>query len=198
MTRLRQTVACIALLAAFPEAAIAHTGIGAIHGFFHGFVHPLSGADHLVAMLMVGVLAYQLGGRALWLLPIAFISVMTIGAALGVAGVLVPFVEISILLSCIALGILVSLGLRLPVGLATATVSVFAVFHGYAHGSEIPENIGGLTYAASFISATSMLHVLGVAGGMLLDKSSVSYGDVAVRSTGVVAILVGAILLSGL
>jgi urease accessory protein len=193
-TAIRATAACLALL---PTAALAHTGIGDASGFAHGFAHPISGLDHILAMVMVGVFAWQLGGRALWLVPAAFVLVMALGGALGVAGIEVPFVETGIALSVIVLGAIVALGVKAPVAAAMGIVGLFAVFHGHAHGMEMPENAGGVAYAAGFMIATAMLHVAGIGVGFLIGKAGEGYGPVVVRSTGGIAAVAGVGLLTG-
>jgi urease accessory protein len=109
----------------------------------HGFEHPISGLDHILAMVMVGVFAWQLGGRALWLVPMSFVLMMAAGGALGVAGIDVPFVEVGIAFSVIVLSMGVALGIKTPVAAAMAVVGLFAIFHGHAHGAEMPEDAGG-------------------------------------------------------
>src|SRR5271154_2978188 len=116
----------------FPTAAFAHTGVGDTHGFVHGFMHPLSGIDHILAMVAVGLFAAQLGGRALWLVPASFIGTMALAEAAGAAGIPLPFVEVGIAVSIIALGLIVAFEARPPVVLAMALVAFFAIFHGYA------------------------------------------------------------------
>jgi hydrogenase/urease accessory protein HupE len=119
-----------------PTTAFAHVGIGSASGFIHGFMHPLSGLDHQLAMVLVGIFAYRLGGRALWLVPLTFVSVMALGGFLGVARIPVPFVEVGIALSVIVLGAIVAFGVKAPVAVAMGVVGLFAIFHGHAHGSE--------------------------------------------------------------
>ena len=167
----------IALLAALAFAvatgpALAHPGLDHAVGFGHGFAHPFGGADHVLAMVAVGLLAAQLGGRSLWALPAAFLSMMAVGGALGLAGLAVPFVEAGIALSIVAFGAAIALKLRAPVALATAFVGAFAVFHGYAHGTEMPETLSGLTYGAGFMAATAILHAAGIRLGVLLARLS--------------------------
>src|SRR4051794_25073867 len=146
MSRLALPVA--ALLISVASAAQAHTGIGDTAGFAHGFAHPLGGIDHVVVMVAVGLFAARLGGRALWLVPLSFVSVMIAGGALGMAGIDVPFVEFGIGLSVVVLGLAVAFGLHLPTAAAMALVGVFAIFHGHAHGAEMPESASGLIYGA--------------------------------------------------
>jgi urease accessory protein len=190
--------AAAATLALMPGAAFAHTGVGETSGFVHGFSHPTSGLDHVLAMVMVGVLAWQLGGRALWLVPAAFVLVMALGGALGVAGIEVPFVETGIALSVVVLGAVVALGIRAPVAAATGLVGLFAVFHGHAHGMEMPEDAGGLAYAAGFMIATSLLHMAGIGAGLLIGTTSAGYGPAVVRSAGGLSAVAGLGILAGI
>src|SRR6476646_2123835 len=129
-----------------PRVAVAHVGVGSTSGFAHGFMHPLSGLDHQLAMILVGVFAYQLGGRALWLVPLTFVSVMALGGFLGVAGIPVPFVESDIVLSVIVLGAVVAFGVKAPLAVAMGAVGLFAISHGHAHGSEMPLVASGFAY----------------------------------------------------
>jgi len=119
----------LATLAIFlaPTAALAHVGVGSTSGFAHGFMHPLSGLDHQLAMILVGLFAYQLGGRALWLVPLTFVSVMALGGFLGVMGVPIPFVEVGIALSVVVLGAIVAIGVRAPLAVALGAVGRFAI-----------------------------------------------------------------------
>jgi urease accessory protein len=131
-------------------------------------MHPLSGLDHMTVMIAVGLWAALKGGRAIWAWPAAFVGVMLGGAALGMAHVPVPFVEPGILASVVALGLLVALAVDLPVSAGVAIIGLFALFHGHAHGTEVPENAGGLEYMAGFAVATVMLHAVGIAAGLSL------------------------------
>jgi urease accessory protein len=149
----------------------AHPGHGAeIGGIARGLAHPFTGLDHILAMLAVGLWAVQLGKRALWLLPLSFVSAMAAGAALGMSGVRLPFIEPAILASVLALGMLVAFAARLPLGVSAAAVAVAALFHGQAHGSEISMNSSGLSAIVGFVIATAMLHTFGVAGGLGLQR----------------------------
>lgn len=165
---IRLFVAAVAML--FPAIAFAHTGVGAVPDVAHGFLHPLVGIDHVLAMTAVGVLAYQRGGQALWLVPATFILGMVFGGALGISGVNVPFVELGIALSIIVLGAVVTLGVKAPVAAVMSVVGLFAIFHGHAHGAEIPENASGLAYAMGFIGATGLLHLGGIGIGFLIGQ----------------------------
>ena len=154
-----------AILMATP--ALAHTGAGHASGFAHGSVHPIGGLDHVLAMVAVGVFAARLGGRALWLVPGAFVLAMVTGGALAMAGVALPFIEIGIGLSIVVLGAAIAFRLDLPLAVAMALVGLFAVFHGQAHGAEMPETASGLAYGAGFMLATVLLHAAGIGLGIM-------------------------------
>jgi urease accessory protein len=154
------------LLAVSASAAQAHTGAGSTMSLGHGFGHPFSGLDHILAMVAVGLFAANLGGRAMWLVPASFVSMMSVGGMLGIAGVNVPFVEIGIALSVIVLGAAVALRWNVPVVSAMALVGFFAIFHGHAHGAEMPADASGLAYAIGFTLATAILHALGIGLGL--------------------------------
>ncbi|MGH6943314.1 MAG: HupE/UreJ family protein [Geminicoccaceae bacterium] len=198
MTRsLALRLALAALAALMPTAAFAHTGIGATTGFAHGFAHPLSGIDHILAMVTVGIFAWQLGGRALWLVPATFVGVMALGGALGIAGVSVPFVGLGIALSVAVLGAIVALGVQAPVAVAMGLVGLFAVFHGHAHGTEMPESAAGLAYGLGFMLATATLHVAGIGSGFLIGRAGERHGQLVVRSAGGAVALAGLGILAG-
>ncbi|MFJ1311560.1 HupE/UreJ family protein [Agrobacterium sp. P15N1-A] len=186
------------VLAAMPTVALAHTGVGENSGFFHGFTHPISGLDHILAMVMVGVLAYQLGGRALWLVPMAFVLAMAAAGALGAAGFDVPFVEAGIALSVVVLGMSVALSVKAPAAVVMAIVGLFAVFHGHAHGTEMPDNAGSVAYGAGFMIATALLHVAGIATGFLIGKVGEQHSSRVVRTSGGIAALAGVGILAGI
>jgi urease accessory protein len=180
------------LLAAFlvPSLAQAHPGMpGHVHGFNSGIAHPLSGLDHLCAMVAVGLWASQLGGRMRWLLPVTFVSFMILGGVLGLNGVSIPGAEQGIAASLLVLGILVAAAVRLPVMAGAALVGSFALFHGYAHGAEMPAAASGLSYAIGFVIATIGLHLAGLGLGMLtqrLDsKHLVRYAGAGIAACGI-------------
>jgi urease accessory protein len=150
--------------------AEAHVGIGPTSSFSAGFLHPLSGIDHMTVMVSVGLWAALKGGRALWAWPLAFVSVMLVGGALGMAHVPIPLVEPGILASVVALGVLVALAVDLPISAGAVIIGLFALFHGHAHGTEVPESAGGLEYMAGFALATALLHGLGIAAGLGLGE----------------------------
>jgi len=194
----RSPVCLLATLASIiPSVALAHTGAHT-SGFAHGFAHPISGLDHVLAMVMVGLFAYQLGGRALWIVPLAFVSAMSVGGALGLAGIGVPFIEIGIALSVVVLGALVASNARTPVIAAVAMVGFFAIFHGYAHGAEMPANAAALTYAIAFLIATALLHLTGAALGLGIDKAGQRTGSAFVRVAGAFGLVAGLGIFTGI
>ncbi len=182
-----------------PTAAFAHTGNGMahVHGVAQGFMHPITGADHVMAMVAVGFLAYVIGGRALWLVPASFVSMMAVGGALGMTGGNLPFVELGIGLSIVGIGAAAAFGTNLSVSAAMALVGAFAVFHGFAHGAEMPADASGLTYAAGFMSATATLHAAGIAACFIVAKLAGKYGALAARLGGGLAALAGVAMVGG-
>lgn len=160
------------LLFLFPGMALAHTGAGDSTGLMHGFTHPLGGADHLLAMVAVGLWAAQMGGRALWVVPSTFVAVMALGGVLGFSGVALPFIEEGILLSVLVLGVLVAGAFRLPLTYGAFTVGLFALFHGHAHGAEMPNAMGAASYTLGFVLTTAVLHLAGVALGAYFQKTN--------------------------
>jgi urease accessory protein len=157
----------LALLPALATPAFAHTDAGGAHGFIHGFEHPITGLDHILAMVTVGLFASLLGGRALWAVPASFVTMMLAGAALGIAGLELPAVELGITLSIIVIGSVTALGLHWPIAAAVTLVGFFAIFHGHAHGAEMPLDAGAFGYSAGFASTTLLLHAIGVFVGVL-------------------------------
>ncbi len=147
-------------------SAQAHTGVGSTSGFLHGIEHPLGGLDHLLAMVAIGLWAAQLGGRAMWALPATFVSVMALGGLLGMVGISVPFVEFGILASVLGLGVFIAAAMKLPLPVTLAIAAFFALFHGYAHGVEMPAMASGWAYAAGLVISTLALHACGLAAGM--------------------------------
>jgi urease accessory protein len=189
---LRPTVALALLASATP--ALAHTGAGAAHGFGAGLAHPLLGLDHLLAMMAVGLWAALAGGRAVWAWPAAFVVLMVLGAGAAVSGIAAPGVDVGIALSVVGLGLLVAL--RLPVGvtLGAAVCGAFALFHGHAHGSELPAGAGAGAYIAGFVLATASLHAAGVALGLGIGRVRLPW--IAPLAGGAVA-MTGLALLAG-
>jgi urease accessory protein len=195
MKRFLQLAFLVAFLA--PTAALAHTGVGDTSGFMHGFMHPLGGLDHQLAMILVGIFAYQLGGRALWLVPLTFVAVMAFGGFLGIAGIPAPFVELGIALSVVALGAIVAFGVKAPVALAMGIVGLFAIFHGHAHGSEMPMDAFGLDYGLGFMLATTVLHAVGIGIGFVIGMTTKSLGNNVYRVAGGLASVTGVTILLG-
>lgn len=182
------------LLVALPGSALAHTGHGHVGGLASGLLHPITGLDHVLAMVAVGLLAAHLGGRSLWALPLAFMGTMLIAGAVAVAGLPLPWVEFGILASVLVLGGLIASGRTLPGTLALGLAAVFALFHGYAHGHEMPATASGLIYAAGFVSTTGLLHATGIALGLALGR----FGSAAaVRSAGLAIAVTGVGLVVG-
>jgi urease accessory protein len=157
-------------LCLFPSIALSHTGVGQTSGYVHGFCHPMGGADHLLAMFAVGLWAAQIGGRATWLVPSTFVAVMVLGGVLGFWGVPIPFIEHGILVSVLLLGVLIVAACRLPTVYSALIVGLLAVFHGYAHGAEMPAATEAASYTAGFAMATATLHLSGVGVGMILQN----------------------------
>jgi urease accessory protein len=155
-----------------PTLVFAHTGHGDTNGFIHGFMHPIGGLDHMLAMVLIGVFAYQLGRNAMWLVPTAFLVLMAVGGLAGVSGIPIPFVEIGIALSVVALGMAVALDAKWPVALAMTVVGLFAIFHGHAHGSEMHTAFSPSAYGTGFVLATACLHILGIAVGALISRAA--------------------------
>jgi urease accessory protein len=155
----------------------------------------LSGLDHVAVMVAVGLWAALKGGRALWLWPCAFVGVMLIGGALGMAHVPVPFVEPAILASVVALGLMVMLAVDVPVWAGAAIIAAFAVFHGHAHGSEVAENVSGIEYMAGFALATATLHLTGIGFAQLMTRAQLRP---AIRVAGALCVVIGAGMIGGL
>ena len=196
-TKLIRPSLTAAMVVLTPAVAFAHTGVGDASGFVHGFGHPISGLDHILAMLMVGVFAWQLGGRAVWLVPVTFVGVMAASGTLGIAGIEVPFVETGIAFSVVVLGAIVAFDVKAPAITAMGVVGLFAIFHGHAHGAEIPEDAAGVAYAAGFMIATALLHLCGISAGFLMGKAGEHYGSAVVRLAGGLATVAGVALLVG-
>lgn len=150
--------------------AQAHIIPGDVHGFGSGLAHPLSGLDHVLAMVAVGLWAAQLGGRARWLVPASFVGVMALGGALALAGLRVPFTEEGIMLSLLVFGILIAVAARFPLAASMAIVGLFAFFHGHSHGTEMPANAVGYAYGAGFVLATALLHATGIGIGVSAQR----------------------------
>jgi urease accessory protein len=182
----------IATLLVHTPFAHAHVERGQATGFMLGFEHPWSGLDHVVAMLAVGIWGAQLGAPAVWLLPVVFPMVMAQGAFLGLIGLPLPGVEVGIALSALLLGAMVGGAVRPKLVVAVFLVGAFAVFHGHAHGTELPAGQSGLLYSMGFVIATGCLHGLGIALGLLHRWPA---GKLALRGTGALIAVMGAVFL---
>lgn len=192
-TRPKHLVACVLLACALPVWAHGDAG-DAAGGFVAGFLHPLLGWDHVVAMVAVGLWGAFLGRPALWVLPVVFPLVMALGGMLGLLEVPLPGVNTGIALSAIVLGAVVALAARPPLWVAAVVVGAFAIFHGHAHGTELPDAANPLVFSLGFVIATGLLHVCGIGFGLLVRWPA---GRVAVRVMGVLITLVGLAFLVG-
>lgn len=183
-------IAVLAVVSFFtPSVALAHEASGVGGGLISGFLHPILGPDHVAAMVAVGLLGAMLGAPAIYLLPIIFPLVMAFGGALGVAGVPLPAVEVGIALSAVVLGLMVAAGQKIPLIAAAVVVAVFAIFHGHAHGTELPAAADALAFAVGFVVGTGLLHLAGIVIGVPVRWS---VGRTLVRALG------GAIAIAGL
>jgi urease accessory protein len=183
------------LLCLAPVApALAHTG-DVVGGFTGGLAHPVLGPDHVAAMIAVGLWGAFLGFPAIYLLPVVFPLVMAVGGAVGILGVPLPGTEIGIAVSAVLLGSAVVLAVRPPIGLAAALVGVFAIFHGHAHGAELPPGADALAYSIGFVVATGLLHLAGIALGLLARWPA---GRAVVRTAGGLIALAGVVFLARL
>ena len=198
MKRPRVPIVLLAALAAalaatlWPVVAWAHVERGRAEGFIAGLHHPVSGLDHVLAMISVGLWGAQLGAPAIWLLPVTFPLVMALGGMLGLIGAPLPGVEVGIACSAILLGCAVLREWRPPMGVGAAIVGFFAIFHGHAHGSELPLGASGLHYSIGFVMATGMLHATGIGIGVIHRWS---WGRVALRAAGALVAMAGAFFL---
>jgi len=186
MTLKRSLLALPMLLSGMP--AWAHTGFHEASGFGAGFLHPFGGLDHTLAMLAVGLFAAMLGGRALWAVPASFVLMMLVGGALGHAGVKIPAVEVGIAASVVIFGAILAVGRRCLISLAMALTGLFAVFHGFAHGAEMPAGSETVLYCLGFAAATALLHGAGLATGLALGNRR------AIRLTGALISVAGLVL----
>jgi urease accessory protein len=184
-----QTLAVAALLLLCAEPALAHPQKGEAVGFLTGFRHPISGLDHVLAMVAVGLWGAQLGSPAIWLLPVAFPVVMAFGGMLGLMGIPIPGIEYGIALSAILLGAAVMFEFRPPLGVAAALVGFFAIFHGHAHGTELPPGQSAMLYSMGFVIATGCLHGLGIGIGAVHRWR---WGQNLVRFAGGIVVVGGA------
>jgi urease accessory protein len=155
-----------------PGLASAHIIPGSSHGLHDGFAHPFNGLDHLLAMFAVGLWASQSQGRAMWMIPLTFVSVMVLGGILGLTGAHLPGIEFGIALSVLVLGVLIATATRLQLGWGMGVAGLFALFHGYAHGAEMPAAVSALPFSVGFVLATLLLHGMGIAAGFYFTKQA--------------------------
>ncbi len=175
-------------LLALSTRAHAHAGHDGTSGLVSGFSHPLTGLDHLLAMIAVGLWGAQRGGRAMWIIPASFVGIMTLGGLLGLTHVSLPMVEPAILASVIVLGVAIAVAKELPVYFCAGLVGLFALFHGYAHGVEMPTTASRVGYGAGFLFSTALLHAAGIALGMMCrSRGSTTF----IRYAGAVIALAG-------
>jgi urease accessory protein len=179
---------------AFSGMVYAHEGVGVTGGFLSGFMHPLLGWDHVIAMVAVGLWGAFLGTPGIWILPIVFPLIMAVGGVFGVFGVEIPEVETGIAVSAMVLGAMVAFAARPPIWTAALIVGAFAIFHGHAHGAELPSAANPLAYSVGFIVSTGLLHLLGIIFGLLVRWPA---GKLAVQACGGIIAVVGAAFLSG-
>jgi urease accessory protein len=177
-----------AMLLLSPHAALAHVQRGEAASFFSGLKHPVSGLDHVLAMISVGLWGSQLGAPAVWILPVTFPMVMALGGMMGLLGIPLPGVEIGIALSAVLLGAAVAAEARPKLALAVLLVGFFAVFHGHAHGTELPTGQSGLLYSMGFVAATGCLHATGIGIGLIHRWS---WGERLLRVAGAGVALAG-------
>lgn len=190
----RRITLALAALAATTAPAFAHLNPDEHGSFMAGFSHPLFGLDHILVMVAVGLWAAQIGGKALWAVPAAFVTTMAIGFGLALAGIDLPFVEPAILASVVALGLLVAMAVRLDTAMSAAIVAVFALFHGHAHGGELG-SAGALSFGVGFVIATALLHGSGIALGLGIAR--LSGGAIAARIIGGLTAIAGLVLAFG-
>ncbi len=181
--------------AATAGPAVAHSSEGYGDGFIDGFTHPILGWDHMAAMVAVGLWGAFLGAPAIWILPVVFPLVMAFGAVMGIIGVPVPAVETVIALSAVVLGLMIVFAVKPPVVVSAVIVGAFAIFHGYAHGEGLPATTNAFAYAVGFVISTGLLHLIGIAFGLLVKWPA---GRVAIRSGGGLISLAGIGFLTGI
>ncbi len=196
--KFRTALTVLALSAVFASTAAAHPGHvhgpGVQNAFAAGLFHPLFGLDHLLAMVAVGLLAAQLGGRALWALPAAFLGLMVFGGAAGMAGYPLPANEIFIAISVMVLGVALAVGMKYPLLAAAIIVGCFGMLHGHAHGAELPRLASPLLYSCGFVVATFALHAIGIGTGLLLMRQARFI--TLLRASGAAISIAGGVLLA--
>jgi len=190
--------ALLGVVVAAPATVLAHPGLGGAHDTLHGFLHPIGGLDHVLAMVAVGFVAARLGGRALWAIPGAFLVAMALGGAIGMAGLAMPSPELFIALSVVTLGMVIASGIRLSVAVLAAAVAVFAVFHGFVHGLESDGVRSGIAYGVGFVCGTALLHVTGIALGRMVESERAAWTQYVARAGGCGIAIAGVAMLATL
>ncbi len=185
----------VVLLSVTP--ALAHISATHVTGFLNGIFHPLTGIDHIIAMVAVGLYAANLGGRNMWLVPSAFVGTMMVGGALGFAGLPLPYVEHAIGISVVAMSLAIAAGVRLPTLPSMALVALFALFHGHAHGAEGSALASFLPFAAGFVISTASLHLAGIGLGLGFGALGEVRSLRIQRLAGTVGALAGVAILAG-
>lgn len=184
------------LFAAIPGVAYAHDGTNlGLGGFLSGIVHPVLGYDHLLAMLSVGIISAQIGGRAIWTVPATFVSVMAVGGVLGLINIGLNVTELGIAVSLVILGLVIAAERKIPTLIVMIGVGFFAIFHGYAHGTEMPDTAEPFLYALGFLVGTALIHIAGVVIGDI--SRHYERGKVALRVGGALIALVGLLFIFG-
>lgn len=177
--RILRAASPILIAASYPSLAQAHVGAGPIHSLADGFIHPLTGLDHLAAMLAVGLWAAQLGGRAIWLMPTTFVAMLMLGGIMGIGQMPLPFVEPAIVASIIVLGLSVSTAVSLPMAAGAIVAGMFAVFHGHAHGTEMPLGSVSVAYGLGILGSSAVLLLLGIAFGLAARHANLTWSRYA-------------------
>ncbi len=186
---------CALLLVLVTTSTQAHTDQVTTGGFLAGYLHPLTGLDHMLAMVAVGIWGAALGRPLIWALPVAFPLLMVVGGVLGILGVPLPYVEPGIALSVVVLGLAILSAWQAPVGIAVAIVAAFGLLHGFAHGTELPGSAAPAAYSAGFVVSTGLLHLAGIAIGTL---RSLPHGSSMLRASGGLIATTGVWILLGM
>ena len=184
------------LFAAIPGVAYAHDGTNlGLGGFLSGIVHPVLGYDHLLSMLSVGIISAQIGGRAIWTVPATFVSVMAVGGVLGLINIGLNVTELGIAVSLVILGLVIAAERKIPTLIVMIGVGFFAIFHGYAHGTEMPDTAEPFLYALGFLVGTALIHIAGVVIGDI--SRHYERGKVVLRVGGALIAVVGLLVIFG-
>lgn len=191
-----QSILLAFLFSTIPSVAYAHDGTNlGLGGFLSGLVHPVLGYDHLLAMLSVGMISAQIGGRAIWTVPATFVSVMAVGGVLGLINIGLNVTELGIAASLVILGLFIAAERKIPTLIVMIGVGFFAIFHGYAHGSEMPDTAEPFLYALGFLVGTALIHIAGVVIGDI--SRHYESGKIALRVGGTLIAVVGLLFVFG-